>query len=130
MFRILNYLPASLGSLPKPSRLGSASWQLPSMDSSMPWIISTTGDHEVRWECLGYVELVVMCAEGFEEICNRSELVNHINEFSRKFFLKQHNAMAIGASVRWRRPVSFQVFEATKQLGIQRWRGWQRRVVF
>ena len=70
MFRILNYLPASLGSLPKPSRSGFANGQRPSMDSSMPWIISTTGDHEVRWVLLGYVALVIMCAEGFEEICN------------------------------------------------------------
>ena len=86
MSRILNYLPASLGSLPKPSRFGFANGQLPSMDSSMPWIISTTGDHEVRWECLGYVALVVMCAEGFEEICNRPESVNHLIVIFRKFF--------------------------------------------
>lgn len=86
MLRILNYLPASLGSLPKPSRFGFANGQLPSMDSSMPWIISTTGDHEARWVILGYVALVIMCAEGFEEICNRSGFVNQINEISGKFF--------------------------------------------
>lgn len=86
MIRILNYLPASMGSLPKQSRPGFATWLHPSMDSSMPWIISTTGDHEARWECLGYVALVVMCAEGFEEICNRPESVNHLIVIFGNFF--------------------------------------------
>jgi len=101
MIRILNYLPASMGSLPKLSRPGVALGQRPSMGISMPWIISTTGDHEACSECLGYVALVVMCAEGFQEICNRPESVNQINAFPRKFFSRPVGFIASAAFVRF-----------------------------
>ena len=82
--RILNYLHASMGSLPKTSRLGIASGLHPFVERSMPRNISTPDDHRVVCGCLGYAVVEVICAEGFEEIWSLYESVNHINEKIRE----------------------------------------------
>jgi hypothetical protein len=82
----LNYLPASLGSLPNSSRFWIASQLHPAGEHPMPWNMSATGDHRVGSGWLGYVTLVVMCAEGFELVYDCWQYVNHINAFSGKFF--------------------------------------------
>jgi hypothetical protein len=82
----LNYLPASLGSLPKPSRFWIASHLHPIEERSLPWNMSTAGDHRVGWGWLGYVAMEFMCAEGFGLICGFRQDVNHINEIFREIF--------------------------------------------
>ncbi len=62
-FDSANYLPASLESLPMPSRLGPASDADPFEGHSMPWNNPTAIDHRVGCGCLGYVALMVMCEE-------------------------------------------------------------------
>ena len=79
-FRIGNYLPASMGSLPDSSRLGIPSGSHPFVERSMPWNIPRTGDHKVGCGCLGYDALRFMCAESFEEIWIQTCFVNPINE--------------------------------------------------
>ena len=62
-----------------------SSLRRPLLDTSMPWIISNAGDHEVCWSLLGYVALVIMCAEGSEEICKEVGRVNQLIRFFGNF---------------------------------------------
>ena len=87
MIRILNYLPASPGSMPLPSRLGITSGLLPFEEHSTPWNMPMTGDHWVGCGCLGYVAVVVMCAEGGKELWQSHRSVNVKNINHEKFLI-------------------------------------------
>jgi hypothetical protein len=87
MIRILNYLPASPGLMPLPSRPGITSGLLPIWGHSMPWNMPMTGDHRAGCGCLGYVAVVVMCAEGGKELWKSHRSVNSKNINHGKFHI-------------------------------------------
>lgn len=90
MFLILNYLPASFGSLAKPSRFWIAACASPMEPQCMPWNIPMTGDPLVGCGCLEYVWFGFMCAEvesWYSSFWNRSTIF--ITFFEKKFRLLQ-----------------------------------------